>query len=82
MVQAGGDSSVEAQKRYDYKIETEDKGKLSLLKTIENITSEPVIPVYNIKPDSVAGNGISVMLDFKLLSFSIWQVFAFTGAIS
>ena len=64
------DSSADAREKYDYKIEKDEKGKLDILKTIEAVSSVPVIPEYNIEPDSIAGNGISVMLDYNLLSFS------------
>ena len=64
------DGSVEPNKRYEYKIEKKQEGRFSLLKTFDAVSIPGPEPNYVIQPDSIAGNGTSVLLDFKLMRYA------------
>jgi fibronectin type 3 domain-containing protein len=63
------DRSVDPAKRYDYKIEKAQDGKITLLNSFAGISSEVKTPEFDLKADSISASGNSVTIDFMMLSY-------------
>lgn len=58
------DRSVDPAKQYEYKIEKAQDGKITLLNSFAGISPVAKTPEFDLKADSISGNGNSVTVDF------------------
>ena len=63
------DRSVEAGRRYRYRVEKISGGKVIGSATTGNVSVPGEAPQFIIRPDSISGNGTSVVLGFNLIRY-------------